>query len=56
MSGWWIDRVADMNMLKIPSNMNLSRSRLDVCEIRHLENVETTWVSESNLPLTPPSR
>ena len=25
--------------------MNLSRSRLDVCEIRHLENVETTWVS-----------
>ena len=26
-------------------NINLSRSRLDVCEIRHLENVETTWVS-----------
>ena len=25
--------------------MNLSRSGLDVCEIRHLENVETTWGS-----------
>ena len=24
--------------------MNLSRSGLDVCEIRHPENVETTWV------------
>ena len=27
------------------SNMSLSKSRLDVCEICHLENVETTWVS-----------
>ena len=39
-----IERITLKSVI-IYESMNLSGSRLDVCEIRHLENVETTWVS-----------